>query len=200
MAESYKQPHEDVPRPYGDDPLLSLDESAVPYRDALIAMSKHLGTATLVGNPAPVVQRMYDRLSEPQPGDLVVEQTSQWRKDPDNRLKAFGRLVLRRREWWTTDEEWEARKAEDEDEGLTDADRSTDEAWYIQYGPDHICRWTNCSFRVIPVDITDFAAPAGYRDGNATVFTRDSLLGSLADSGIALHLPVSDSTKEDTDE
>ncbi len=193
MAEAvenqFKQPHEDVPRPYGADPLLSLDEAAVPYRDALIAMSRHLSAATLVGNPAPVVQRMYDRLSAPQPGDLVVEQTSSWRKDPENRLKGFGRLVLRRREWWTTDEEWEARKADDEDEDLTDADRRTDEAWYVQYGPDHICRWTNCSFKVIPADIASFTAPAGRRDGTATVFTRDSLLGSLADSGLTLRAP-----------
>jgi len=29
-----KQPHQDVGRPYGDDPLLSLGKAALPYRDA----------------------------------------------------------------------------------------------------------------------------------------------------------------------
>lgn len=149
---AFKQPHEDVPRPYGDDPLLSLDDAALPFRNALLVMNHHLQAALLVGNPAPIVERMFRRTYQPEPGDLVLESTGFFRRDPDSITKSFGRLVLHRKEWWTTDEDWEAIKSRDEDEGLTDADRSTDHAWYVQYGPDHVCRWTNCKFTVVPAD------------------------------------------------
>lgn len=148
-----KQPHEDVPRPYGDDPLLSLDESAWPFRDALTSMAGNLHDATMVFNPAPIVERMYERLSNPRPGDMVLELSSRFpSRDRDTRNKGFGRLVLVREEWWETDEEWRALLA-DEDSGLTEEDRSKDTAWYVQYGPDHICRWTNCMFMVVPVNM-----------------------------------------------
>jgi hypothetical protein len=44
----------------------------------------------------------------------------------------------------------------------------------------------NCEFVTIPTDPRGWDAPAGVREGTATVFTRDSLLGSLADSGFQL--------------
>lgn len=148
-----KQPHEDVPRPYGDDPLLSLDESAIPFRNALAVMAAHLQTATFVGNPAPIVERMFNRVFGPKPGDMVMEQSSHFpSRDQETRNKGLGRLVLRREEWWHTDEEWQQMLTD----GAVDADeeRWKDTAWYVQYGPDHICRWTNCAFVVVPVDIS----------------------------------------------
>jgi hypothetical protein len=185
MIRDLKQPHQDVPRPYGDDPLLTLDGPALAFRDALIKMSRHLSNATLVGNPAPVVARMCERLRKPQPGDLVMEMTAwtHWRSD-DHRAKAFGRLILERVEWWETDEDWAAQLVE-EDGALSEEDRRTDHVWYVQYGPDHVCRWTNCSFIVLPVDIDDFTMPAAVRNGDAAVFTRDSLVSSLSDSGFS---------------
>lgn len=153
VSAGMKQPHEDVPRPYADDPLLSLDEAARPYRDALAAMAWNLDTATMVGNPAPIVERMGARIRGPQPGDLVVESSTRYRNaDEDHRTKAFGRLVLVRDEWWETHEEWQ--QLVEEDGGLDAViDRKTDRAWYVQYGPDHICRWVNCDFVVLPVEM-----------------------------------------------
>jgi hypothetical protein len=186
---SFKQPHEGIVGTdrSGDD-LLSLDMRAVAHRQALVAMAKHLMSATSVGHPAPVVERMSQRLRNPQVGDFVFE----WmiglspRRDLDTRIKAHGYLVEKRKEWWTTDEEWERRKAE---EGWADdEERPTDVAWYIQYGPEpaDVCRWTNCDFIVVPIDPAEFTVPFGTRDGSAVTITRDDLLGSLADSGLVL--------------
>lgn len=188
-----KQPHENVTgvARTGDD-LISLDERAIAHRNALIVMAHHLRDATMVGNPAPAVERVGNRLRTPLVGDLVVEVTAFYRhrRDPDTALKGFGYLVERRREWWTTDEEWEREKAEDG--GLDDSDRSTDEAWYIQYGPEpvDICRWTNCEFYVVPIDPDEFRRPVGTPSPNGGVtITRDDLLADLADSGFQLRGP-----------
>jgi hypothetical protein len=146
-----KQPHEDVKggTDRADD-LLSLDETALAHRDALIGMARHLHSATLVGNPAPIVKEMYERITHPRIGDLVMEGSTPYRKDVDTRIKGLGILVERRYEWWETDEEWEQVKAEDS--SVSDEDRLTDEAWYVQYGPgpSDVCRWTNCSFVALP--------------------------------------------------
>jgi hypothetical protein len=190
MTSNYKQPHEGiVGMDRTGDPLVTLDDELLPVRAALITVSGHLQTATQVGNPAPVVQRMNERLRSPQVGDLVVEQGKAAFMRAADWYRGFGYLVERRREWWVTDEEWEAEKREDET--LSDANRSVDEAWYIQYGSDagDVCRWTDCSFRVIPIGDETFAAPAGERTGTGVTFTRDSLLSSLADSGFQLRLP-----------
>lgn len=181
-----KQPNEDVPQgTTRDDDLLSLDPRAVTHRNALIAMSRHLLTATLVGNPAPIVSRMYTRLKDPRPGDLVVEMSAELR-DAQHRINALGILLEHRVEWQETDEEWEAIKAEDH--FLTDVDRGAEDVWYIQYGSDaeNVVRWTNCSFDVVPIFIDTFVAPAVTADGRTLTVTRDGLLTSLGDSGFKL--------------
>lgn len=160
-----KQPHEDVRGTdrTGDD-LLSLDERAIAHRDALIRMAKHLNQATMVGHPAPIVERIRKRITTPEPGDLVVEVSALYRRELDDRIKALGYLVERRTEWATTHEAWNQEMLEEGVQarlnGETEmpawlADRPRDTAWYVQYGPDpvDICRWTNCDFLVLPVDI-----------------------------------------------
>lgn len=191
---SYPQPHEGiVGRDLAGSMLLSLDEQAQQHRDALIAMARHLRTATLVGDPAPVVKRMYGRITKPQVGNLVVEESrGMHARDRETRTKAFGILIAERKEWYETDAEWAEIRREQidcyESEADADADRSKDHAWYVQYGPapKDVCRWTNCSFLVLPLDPREFDYPAGFRDGNATVFTRGGLIGSLADAGMTL--------------
>jgi hypothetical protein len=184
-----KQPHEDITGAAGraGDPLVSLSDDHLPVRVALTMMARHLQTATLVGDPAPVVARMAKRLRAPQVGDLVIEQAAAG-MHRDTWWRGFGYLAEHRLEWCHTDAEWE--KLKREDGALTDDDRWTEDAWYIQYGPAtaDVCRWVNCSFRVIPITDEAFTAPAGERDGTRTTFTRDSLLGSLADSGFAFRL------------
>lgn len=183
-----KQPREGIVGVRRDDYLLSLDDKAVAHRDALIAMAWHLKTASLVGNPAPVVQRIYERINHPQPGDLVVEWAmSRPARDADTRLKAFGFLIEHRNEWWETDAEWAALKAEDG--GLDDEDRRVDHAWYVQYGnePEAICRWVNCDFLAIPTDPREFDYPIGTRlPGGGVSVDRDDVVAGLAASGFEL--------------
>src|SRR5215467_3292917 len=150
LVPRYQQPREDVVGidRTGDD-LLSLDERAVAHWNALIAMAKHLRTACGVGNPAPIVADIGKRIHNPQVGDLVVECTRViWghrRTSDDDRLKGLGYLVEHRTEWAHTDDEWQRALTED---GYEADERPTDEAWYVQYGPDpgDVCRWTNCDF------------------------------------------------------
>jgi hypothetical protein len=211
---SYPQPREGITgTPRDSDDLLSLDEKAVPRRFLMAGMAACIRTACLVGSPAPVVARMWQRMKDPQPGDLVVETSTIYRNDEDTRIKAFGILIAHRVEWDQTDEEWagvieEERAAHEEflrgpyshpGDGPFDpsrCERLTDHAWYVQYGPQpaDVCRWVNCEFMAIPSDPRETEFPAGVRDGNATVFTRDSLLGALADSGFALRQPGAGTT------
>lgn len=188
--EGWPQPHEGVTGAERSGllaRLLGLDEASLEVRFFVVQLADHLWDATRVGEPAPKVSRMYDRINAPQPGDLVAEMSAVYRQE----ARGVGILLVDRWEWWTTDEEWQREKAEDAD--LTDDDRSVDHAWYVQYGaaPDDVCRWTNCSFSVVPTTRDFFrAVPAGLVDDTgATVFTRESLLGSLADSGFRLRLP-----------
>jgi hypothetical protein len=183
-----KQPREGIVGVERDDFLLSLDEKAVPHRDALIAMARHLQTASLVGNPAPVVQRIYERIKNPQAGDLVVEWSMSVRaRDLDTRMKAFGVLIEHRNEWWETDDEWQALKAEDG--FLTDEERMVDHAWYVQYGndPGDVYRWVNCDFLAIPTDPKAFDYPIGTRlSGGGVSVDRNDLVAGLASSGFEL--------------
>jgi len=146
-----KQPHQDVGRPYGDDPLLSLGKAALPYRDALIWAAEHLNRAARTGASASGrAAQVWLRLRDPQPGDLVVESGTHWRGDVQDRMKGLGRLIIKRREWRHTDQQW----AQLDTGG---AQRPTDLAWYVQYGPRDVCRWTDCTFWVVPID--DSAEP-----------------------------------------
>lgn len=201
-APTWPQPHEGICGTDRPGWLLSLDEEAVPFRDAIIILARHLDTATLVGNPAPVVKRMSDRMRHPQTGDLVVTNMAQVTRDPDTRLKGLGVLIQpERREWAETDAEWAAFCAEEialspEPETLalitSEENRGTDTAFYVQYGPAAIdvCRWTNEEATMVPVDVRSFHVDAAAsRDGTSATFTRDSLLGGLADSGFQLRLP-----------
>jgi hypothetical protein len=152
----WPEPHEGVVGvDRSGDWLLSLDERAVAHRDAILGLAYHVWSATSVGSPAPVVERMDERLRNPVPGDFVwvIDGGLDSRKrDLDRRIKALGFLVVARREWWTTTAEWERMLADDE--RYADDERDTDMAWYVQYGPDpaDVCRWTGCTVLVVPVD------------------------------------------------
>jgi hypothetical protein len=171
------------------DDLLSLEESALAVRRLIAGVAGVLMKTTLVGQPAPIVARIYERMRGPQPGDLVLETSTMYRQSEDW-YKGCGILLEHRIEWWETDDQFRQYCLEN-DENPATAERLTDHAWYIQYGPqpDDVCRWVNCDFVTIPTDPRGWDVPAGYRDGSATVFTRDSLIGGLADSGFQLRQP-----------
>lgn len=189
MTGAWPQPREGISGTDRDDWLLSLDERAIAHREALIAMAAHLRTAILVGNPAPVVRRMSERVSHPQPGDLAVAtEVLHGRRDPDDRLKGFGILLARRREWCSTDAAWAAQCLRNGWDPAAE-ERLAEDAYYLQYGPAavDVCRWTDSEPAGLPVQVIAFSVDAAAeRDGTRAVFTRDSLIGGLADSGFTL--------------
>lgn len=208
-APTYPQPREGITGTNRDDDLLSLEDAAVPRRLMMGGMAKCLRDAVLVGNPAPSVARMWARMKDPQPGDLVIETSTFYRSDEYDRIKAMGILITHRTEWWQTDEEWatwveEERAAYEEflrgpysqpGDGPFDpstCERLTDHAWYVQYGPQagDICRWVNCEFIMIPTDPAVFRVQVGTSDGNGVTFTRDDIVSGLADAGFVLRNPA----------
>lgn len=134
------------------DDLLSLEDKAMPQRRRMVMMALLIRKATLVGNQAPVVKAMYERMNDPQPGDLVIETSSARR--PGSEYRGFGFLLARRREWCSNDEEWAIYRAEQPD----DDERLADHYWYVQYGPGErdIARWEDCEFIAIPDDPSAF--------------------------------------------
>lgn len=149
----YPQPREGITgAERTEDDLLALDDKAIARRLMMIGTARALHSAVLVGSPAPKVAEMYARMTDPRPGDLVMEVTSFFRaRDVDTKIKGFGILIDHREEWMTTEEEWAAMLAEDP--GLRgEEDRGHDHAWYVQYGPaaEDVCRWTNCEFIAVP--------------------------------------------------
>ncbi|WP_125789758.1 hypothetical protein [Amycolatopsis sp. WAC 01375] len=149
-----KQPRQDVTGTDRSDlSLLSLEEPALGARAALVAMAAQLRTACEVPDPVPVVHRMYERMTAPAPGDLVVETGTAVAHTGTDLVTAFGILVEHRQEWTTTDEQWQAETHRDP--RLTAQDRVSEDTWYIQYGPaaEDVCRWVNCTFMTLPIDV-----------------------------------------------
>jgi len=189
MTQTWPQPYQGI---RGTDLtghwLLSLDERAIAHRETIIALGHHLRTATMVGQPAPVVARMSERMRHPEPGDLAVSvEVLHGRRDPDDRLKGLGVYLSGRTEWWESDAEWEASKAQEP--AWADEDRATDTVFYLQYGPDpgDICRWSDSEAVALLTQPWSFGIDgAERREDNTAWFTRDSLIGGLADSGFYL--------------
>jgi hypothetical protein len=146
-----KQPWEGIDGSDRESLLLSLEDEATEHREALMRMAKHLRTACLVGNRAPIVTSIWDRISKPEPGDLVVEMSrAVYQLD----YQGFGILLACRREWPETDAEWEASDAA----SFGPDNRGSDDYWYVQYGNGHrdIARWENCEFMALPVGVTSW--------------------------------------------
>ena len=57
--------------------------------ELLAVVGRELWSMTLVGDPAPIVKELRERMRSPQPGDLVLEITRWGAFDPDS----IGRLV-----------------------------------------------------------------------------------------------------------
>jgi hypothetical protein len=141
------EPHQNVRGADSDEPFLTSEAAS----DLVAHLAMHIYSASLVGNPAPKVAHLFDRMYHPEPGDLVVVQDSVHSRDADTRFKGVGRLVTMRKEWASSAAEWAAECAEDP--GLGEDDRwIEDRAWYVQYGPSavDVCRWRNCSVIAAP--------------------------------------------------
>jgi hypothetical protein len=167
-SDRWHEPHEGIIGTERDDDLLDLAPEALRRRLIMCAMARAFHDAILVGNPVPIVKWMSERFRSSllgphnfQPGDLLIESTTLYGGDHREMwMRGFGTYITDRQEWATPIEEYEEwiaeQKAYYEDSPLNfhpeDYVRHTDHAWYIQYGsnPGDVCRWTNCSFSVVP--------------------------------------------------
>ncbi len=182
-------PYEGVVGPTGHPLLLSVNDRFLPVREALIRMGWHLLCATQVAPQAPVVARIYQRITNPQPGDLVVERTGLLRhlteSSPDRRAEfhrtAFG-IFITAREEWVPDPTRPAPPPGGADAGGLVPGL----VHYLQYAPQQgaVSRMVNSMLLTIPVG-GDFSRPAGRPDpaGGFTV-SRLNLLDALADIGM----------------
>jgi hypothetical protein len=192
MPRTLPQPHEGITGISRDDWLLSLDERAVAHREALIIMARHLSTATLVGQPAPVVRRMSRRMADPRAGDLAVTtEVLYGRQVAGDRIKGFGILLAHRQEWGEPDTSWAATCLREGWNPVTE-ERYAETACYLQYGcrASDVCRWVNSLPVALPAWISSFNLDAAAeRSETGVTFTRDSLITGLADSGFTLRGP-----------
>ncbi len=108
------------------------DEALFTMEGSLVASSfmDMLHVALMVGDPAPVVERMRQKMTHPLTGDRVVVFDSMFGKDDDTVWKGSGILLG------------------------TEPDNEWDKAWLIKYGPNEadVCRWTNCRVLAIPAN------------------------------------------------
>lgn len=145
----YPEHHEGVRGIARNEPWLSLEEDSWPIQEAIIALTRKVMSCCTVGNPAPSVTEVWQKMKNPQVGDFVVEPWVYKRASLDKKMKSLGYLVAKRTEWAETEEEFQKYILEDPDYA---EDRSTDIGWYIQYGPnpEDVCRWTNCDIYAVP--------------------------------------------------
>lgn len=159
--ENWPQPHEGVKGfDRNRDDLLVLTEAAMRRRLIMLCMAAELWKAALNGAHTETGHYLYQRMTNPEIGDLVVETVGM--RDPvkvdaqgDARvLTCFGILVDSRTEWSCTDEDWQRYREEGAADGrpVPDDARMTEEASYVQYGSSagDICRWVNCSLIALP--------------------------------------------------
>lgn len=116
--------------------ILSLQDDQVETRKLITNLARNLYSACLCAI-TPKLQEMFQRLDNPQPGDLVVGASI---PDSQKNYRGFGLLLAHRHErvWLEYEQEW-----------------TREDVWYVQYGPAaiDICRWTNASFTVVPTEI-----------------------------------------------
>jgi hypothetical protein len=144
---SYPQPYEGVTGTDREDLLLSLDPGAAAHRQVLYQFAKATWRAVLVGQPAPVTRELAERMTRPEPGDLVF---MTFQHDPEPWWHGLGVLLAKRDEWAETDAQWDAFLASRSAGALQ---RLTEpRAVYLQYGPGagDIARWANASAVAIP--------------------------------------------------
>lgn len=172
---SYSRARGDVtPIPY--KPYFPPSESPKEFARLLAFTTLALYDACLVGNPAPSVQRQYDEMKNPRPGDLVLEISSRGRETWPGAALGHLRFVCKAKPR-TAEELVEA-----EADGYFKMDSARGHGPYWLVDPidgSQRTYWTNAHFIRIPPPPERVAA-------GPVVFTRQSLLGDLADAGFEL--------------
>lgn len=155
------QPHEDVTGIHRTrDDLLSLEETALRRRVVILRIARELWTASLRGAGNDYGRDAFSRMEDPRIGDLVCESGTAMHPDRKGRggeaacVHGFGIMLGDREEWTCSHEEWRGDVEQAREDGymLTDDDRASVRAMYIQYGPGpkDVCRWENARLFALP--------------------------------------------------
>lgn len=170
-----------------------LDQTGMLRQLAILGYSIY--TTTMVGDPAPFVRRLAERMRAPRPGDLVLETSTVFRLDRgDWDSAALGYFLREADEPACTREEWDAEQAE---EAAWCAEHHPGEPFepepyepriervqYLQRLDDGgEFRWHNAEFIALPTTLP--RAWLGETPPGSTV-TRDSLIADLGDAGFHL--------------
>ena len=156
------------------------DLYGVVDHETIVAMARLVNALICVGNEPPVVQRIAVWCRAiPQPGDLVVEVSS--REESADRVGLFVKSETLR-----------VCHHELHDVSLAicgecDADDRWEEhlTWIlVQREPLRTSRWHNARFLRLPINSRQVAEAE--QRSSTSVFTRDSLIDILADSGIEI--------------
>ena len=134
-----------------ESPAAALESELVGVRDAgtlrLIEVLAYQNyRSTLVGNPAPVVKQLGDRMRDVRVGDLALEVTTIYH--PDRLGERLGRLVRIAEEPVFTPEQWA-------DGGGENEPIPTHTVWYLRLPDGREYGWYNASFIAVPTDITN---------------------------------------------
>ena len=165
----------------------------------LAILGHSLYKVTLVGNPAPFVERLGARMRAPRPGDLVVEISTIYRLLRGQwDTAALGYLLREVDEPAFTREAWEAERAAEAawhaqhhpdepyepTEEFTTYDPPMERVQYLQrFDGNGEFRWHNAEFIALPTTL-----PTQWLGEEKTsgVITRDSLVADLGDAGFRL--------------
>lgn len=104
---------------------------------------------TLVGNRAPLVTVVNERMRKPEVGDMVMERSTTW--NPDRDQHRIGRFLRIENRPMYTEEQWRAEHAPNEPSDPI----PTDPHWIIEplANPGTEYAWWNADFLVVPEGI-----------------------------------------------
>jgi hypothetical protein len=128
----------------------------IPNEKLIATIGYNLYRTTSVGNPAPIVKTLGDRMRDPRPGDLVLEVSSIYWKMKQEPFDAsnLGFLTRTAMEPVFTEEEWnEEPELGHDNQPLPYGACPTEKVYYINRldGKGEV-RWHNAAFIALPID------------------------------------------------
>jgi hypothetical protein len=164
-----------VVTPLSTKPYFPPEATSKEFAKQLASTTYALWSACCVGNPAANVRKAYEEMKDPQPGDLVLEISSinfeEWPGAGLGHLRFVCKAKPR------TEDEWDAAIASGYFK--MDSPRGNGPYWLIDpIDGSQRTYWSNARFIRVP--------PPRERVTGPVVFTRDSIVAVLADSGFEL--------------
>jgi hypothetical protein len=132
------------------DQSVQMCVTSPPFETKLIeTLAYNLYGATLVGNPAPIVKELGDRMIAYQVGDLVLECSTIYMDDRYGaRLGKLARVAI---EPMFTPERWYQEMEAGPEEKIPE-----EKVWYLALPDGREFRWTNARFIAVPTSLIGY--------------------------------------------